>query len=173
MAPGPPFPYPPRAMEILIVRHAIAVPRGGDSLDHARPLTSKGRKRFEKGVKGLDALGVELDRVHHSPWVRAVQTAELLGPITRGERVSTERLAATPDQALLDELDNAGESDTIACVGHEPWMGELCALLLTGDIEGADFQLKKGAVAHLEGSPGPGGCQLLALYPPKVLRALA
>lgn len=157
-------------MEIYLVRHAVAVPRGGDVLDHARPLTPKGRSRFEREVRGLYGLGVRLDRVYHSPWTRAVQTAELLSPVTTGERVATDDLARTPGAALLAEL----EGERIALVGHEPWLSDLLALLVLGDTaRGERFRLKKGGIAHLEGDPAPAGCALLALYPPRPLRRLA
>jgi phosphohistidine phosphatase len=157
-------------MEIYLVRHAIAVPRGGDALDHARPLTPKGRTRFEREVRGLFALGVRFDRVYHSPWTRAAQTAELLQPVTTGERIVTERLARPPTSNLLEEL----SGDSIALVGHEPWMSALCAMLLVGDVDRADaFQIKKGGIAHLEGEPGPAACALIGFYPPRPLRRMA
>ncbi len=157
-------------MDIYIVRHAIAVPRGDESLDHARPLSDEGRERFGRAAKGLTKLGVDLDRALHSPWVRARQTAELLVERVGGERVETEALAKTPGPELLRQI----EGDVVALVGHEPWMGELIALLLLGDpASGQLFPLKKGAIAHLVGEPVPGGCALAALFPPKALRAIA
>jgi phosphohistidine phosphatase len=155
-------------MELFLIRHAIAVPRGGDALDHARPLTAKGRTRFEQEVRGIQALGIELDRVYHSPWVRARQTAEILEPLAR-DLVETQSLATEPTKDLLEGL--AG--DRIALVGHEPWLGELLALLTAGDASlGSQFRFKKGAVAHCVGVPTPGGAELWAFYPPKALRGL-
>ena len=157
-------------MEIYLVRHAIAVPRGGDALDHARPLTPKGRSRFEKEVRGLYGLGVRFDRVYHSPWTRAVQTAELLQPVLTGDRVESAGLVRTPDDDLLAEI----EGTSVALVGHEPWMSELLALLVLGTTDEADrFKLKKGGIAHLEGEPEPGRCTMLAFYPPKPLRRIS
>ena len=41
-------------MRLLIIRHAVAVPRGTpDMEDDARPLTPKGRKRFRDAARGL------------------------------------------------------------------------------------------------------------------------
>lgn len=158
-------------MDLWLVRHAIAVPRGGDVLDHARPLTPKGRARFEREVRGLYGLGVRFDRVYHSPWARAAQTAELLKPIATGERLALDALARPPDDDLLEALEGAGAS--VALVGHEPWMSELAALLLLGDPDLADrFSMKKGGMAHLQGDPGPAACRLVAFYPPKTLRRL-
>lgn len=155
-------------MEIFLVRHAIATERADPAFDHARPLTGKGRKRFEEVVRGLRALGVRFDRVFHSPWVRALQTAELLRPIA-SELVVLDALAAAPRPELLDAI----RGETVALVGHEPWMGELCAELVTGRRElGAHFKFKKGGVAHLTGKPHSSGCQIAGLYAPSVLTAI-
>ncbi len=157
-------------MDIYLVRHAVAVPRGNDALDHARPLTPKGRSRFEREVRGLYGLGVRFDRVYHSPWTRAAQTAELLGPVTTGDRVALPGLAAPPCPELLEHI----RGDSIALVGHEPWMTDLLALLVLGDpSQGDRFVLKKGGIAHLEGDSEPAGCTLLALLPPRPLRGLS
>jgi phosphohistidine phosphatase len=62
----------PGAMDLYLIRHAIA--EDGDD-DDARPLSAKGAKKFKQAVKGLRALGVRFDRVLHSPRRRAVETA--------------------------------------------------------------------------------------------------
>ncbi len=108
----------------------------------------------------------------HSPWKRAVQTAELLEVITKHQREST-LLAQPPSDALLEEI-AALKVDRVALVGHEPWMGELLSLLLLGDVaKGPRFPFKKGGVAIAEGEPAPGGCDLIAMWTPRSLRAAA
>ena len=85
------------------------------------------------------------------------------------ESVVTPRLVEPPDQPLLDEL----SGDDIAVVGHEPWVSGILAWLVIGDRQSSDrVRLKKGGVARLEGELKAGGMSLIALYPPKVLRAL-
>jgi phosphohistidine phosphatase len=120
-------------------------------------------------VKGLGKLGVRFDRIYHSPWLRAVETADVLMQLVAEESVVTPRLVEPPDQSLLDEL----RGDQIAVVGHEPWLSQILAWLVIGDRESSDrVRLKKGGVALLEGELIGGGMSLIALYPPKVLRAL-
>lgn len=162
-------------MQLTIIRHAIAEP-GAD--DAARPLTKKGRRRFERAVETLDELGVRFDRVLHSPKRRAVETAELLVPLLKaprgattsgertGELVSTPLLARAPGVELWALLD----SERLGVVGHEPHLSSLLSWLLTGEASGSAFELKKGGVAQLEGEPSPGGMKLKALFTPKVLR---
>ena len=158
-------------MHLYLIRHATAEARGTGWEDAARPLTLDGIERFDRVVRGLRALRVELDVVLHSPWRRAVETAHRLTPLMAGgERRETPELAAAPAETLLQVI--AGEH--AALVGHEPWMGELLAWLVAGDPAlGPHFVFKKGGVAWLEGEPRPGRCTLRALWTPRSLREAA
>lgn len=161
-------------MHLHLVRHAAATDRSVDLPDDGRPLTRDGRRRFRRGVRGLAALDVRYDLVVHSPLLRAVETAELLAGLAAELRVD-ERLAQPPSRQLIGWLGTlAGEGhDSVALVGHQPWLGELGALLLTGSSESASaFPLKKGGVLWLEGEPVPGALTLRAALTPAILRAL-
>lgn len=158
-------------VELFLVRHAIAEPRDDRRADPERALTMEGRDKLARVVRGLARLDVELDRIVHSPWRRAVQTAELLRPLSRrdAEITSTEELAQSPRDAIWPDL----LGNRVAVIGHEPWMGELCAWLLVGDrAQGASFPFKKAGVAWLEGDPRPGGCALRGFWSPRMLRRL-
>jgi phosphohistidine phosphatase len=156
-------------MELFVIRHAIAVPGSMLLTDVDRPLSPKGRKRFAEAVLGLQCLKVRFDRLYHSPWLRAVETAELLAPVLDGKAVCSPALARAPSQDLLDALMGA----RVALVGHEPWLGELVAWLTTGaPPHGSVFAFKRGGMAWLEGQPQPGQMVLQAFLPPKILREL-
>ena len=71
-------------MELFLIRHGIAAPGSAVLSDAERPLTPQGRERFAQAVMGLQRLGVRLDRLYHSPWLRAVETATLLRPVLDG-----------------------------------------------------------------------------------------
>jgi phosphohistidine phosphatase len=164
-------------MELLVIRHATAVERiegASDADDAARPLTERGRRRFRRVVRGLRRLKLDVDRVVHSPWTRAAQTADLLGRLVDGDLDDARRvsphLAAPPRAELFTDLAAAG-GDRIAVIGHEPWLGDLLSLLLTGSTAHADtLPFKKGGVAWLDGTATPGGMKLVAFLPPRVLR---
>jgi phosphohistidine phosphatase len=166
-------------MELLVIRHATAVERvegASEADDAARPLTDRGRRRFRTVVRGLRRLGLDVDRVVHSPWTRAAQTADLLGRLVEGDLDDARRvsphLAGPPRAELFTDLVAAG-GDRLAVVGHEPWLGELVALLLTGSTTHADaLPFKKGGVAWLDGTAAPAGMKLVAFLPPRVLRAI-
>lgn len=156
-------------MQLFVIRHAVAVPRDAHTPDAARPLTPKGRKRWRRAVRGLERLGTTFDRLYHSPWLRAVETADALADLVEGKTVVTKELARPPTAALLEQL----EGESVAVVGHQPWLGELVGLLVFGDAdEGAQLVLEKGSVVCLEGKPRAGGMTLHALLSPDVLRAV-
>ena len=155
--------------QLYIVRHAVAVEKGRGRSDAERPLTDRGRDRFSKAAKGFGKMRVTLDRMLHSPKVRAVQTAEYLAPFVDGDTIVTANLAKAPTDALLKEI--AGER--VAVVGHEPYLGNLAAWLVTGSrTHGRQFGLKKGGIMLLEGEPKPGKMKLVSCFTPKTLRAL-
>jgi phosphohistidine phosphatase len=159
-------------VDLYVVRHAIAEPRSVGLRDADRELTAEGIARFEREVRGLKRLGIELDAVVHSPWRRAVQTAERLRPVAPAARwIASDLLVDDPARALLRLLDEAGAS--VAAVGHEPWMSELVAWLAVGDADlGGSIPMKKGAVAWLRGPVQPGQMALRGLWAPKHLRAV-
>jgi len=160
------------AMQLFVIRHAIAEDIGPGGDDATRALTDEGTKKLKQVVRGLRALDVELERVLSSPWTRALETAKLLGPIAEAPPITTELLCQPPRAELLAMI--AERNELTAVVGHEPWLGELVAWLAFGDTRhGEALVLKKGGIVELEGSAVPGGMMLHAIHPPRLLRRLA
>src|SRR5262245_16051070 len=162
-------------MRLVIVRHAIAVPRGTPEIpDEDRPLTPEGEKKFKKAAEGMARVLERPDEVLTSPWLRALRTAEIAaeawGKIAPKK---TQALAGGSFEELAAVLDGYPPASTVAVVGHEPYLSALLARLLgTRDDERVEF--KKGGVAVLEvpGRLADGG-HLRMYLPPKVLRSLA
>jgi phosphohistidine phosphatase len=156
-------------MKLCIVRHAIAADPVEGQRDSARPLTPAGQRKFAAAAKGLARLDVRFEVVLHSPLLRAVETADLLRELVDDELHVTGMLARAPTKGLLDALD----AERMALVGHEPYVSELVAWLVTGDRELARaFPFKKGGVALLEGAPKPGEMFLTGFLSPAQLRAI-
>lgn len=158
-------------MNLFLFRHASAAladpaeveQLGAETADARRPLTEKGRKRFVRGVRALEHAGVRFDRLVHSPWRRAVETADLLHPLLRGTTEVCGELASAPTDALLGVL--AGER--VGVVGHQPWLGQL-----VGQLTGAPpelFDWKKGGMVWLVGEPAPGGMRVRAVVSRRLL----
>lgn len=166
-------------MDLLVVRHAIAEDREEFARtgkpDEERPLTREGRRRFEKGARGLRKLAPSLDLLATSGLVRAKETAELLAAAydhLRTVRVAELAPEAKP-AALVPWLRAQHRRDTVAVVGHEPHLSALVELLLAGGPSGF-VELKKGG-ACLVSLPKPaaaGGGELRWLLTPAQLRSL-
>jgi phosphohistidine phosphatase len=158
-------------MQLYVIRHAVAEDPAPGQDDATRELTDDGKAKLRRVVRGLRALDVQLDRVLTSPWKRAMQTAKLLEPIANEPPIISELLTQSPRSELLAQI--AERNETTGVVGHEPWLGELIAWLAFGDTRHGDaLILKKAGVVWLDGSAVPGGMQLRAILPPKLLRAV-
>lgn len=153
-------------MNLYIIRHAIAedlVP-GSDKSDTERALTPRGRKRFKHMVEALDQRELRFAKIYTSPWRRSVETANLLSSLCKQDPLPTPYLARSPSQTLLDVL-KSDNHETVAVVGHVPWVNQLAAWLMCGDPHLEDrFVLKKGSVLWLEGALRPGAMALRGLW---------
>lgn len=166
-------------MDLLLVRHAIAGERDPSRWpdDRDRPLTRSGEDKFVQAAAGLKRLQPSVDQVLSSPFARAWRTAEILRDVTgwpkpdRCEALEAGRMAG----AIPAVLAGIPDSRTIAMVGHEPTLHELCSLLIAGDEVAGQVEFKKGSVALIRFPDlvTPGNGVLRWLLPPKVLRALA
>lgn len=160
-------------MQVLIVRHAIAVERGTPGVsDAARALTPRGRKRFSAAARGLGRLVSAPDALLTSPLKRARQTAAVLVRAFDGIPVRlAPELAQGRPEPVLKLLRAQGAKKRVVLVGHEPYLSSLIAHLLQARA-GESFALRKGGAALVEwdGTGRPG--RLVWLLPPRVLRRL-
>lgn len=162
-------------MRLLIIRHAIAVPRGTPDIpDDERPLTPRGVRRFRSAAAGLARMMKRPDALLTSPLPRARQTAELAARAWGKLKVTeTPALAGGTFEELTAVLDKFPPEATVAIVGHEPDLSDLLARLL-GTTHAERLTFKKGGAALLE-IPGAlsGGGVLLWYAPPRLMRLAA
>jgi phosphohistidine phosphatase len=143
-------------MTLYLIRHAQAHERGPDYPDDSkRPLVDKGVKQVKSLVKALKALDITVDQLFSSPYTRAAQTAEpLLPQLKKGRHIHYLDHLATNDyaQLLVEFKERLTKNDkVIALIGHEPYLGELAAYLLTGDKDEPSITFKKAAWLELSG----------------------
>jgi phosphohistidine phosphatase len=143
-------------MLLLLIRHAQAAEQDDTRYpdDSERPLVPKGRRIQRRMSKALRRSKLVPDRVFSSPWKRAWQTArvviEEMG-LPKSARIACVALAARPELgALATEIGAIQQEETIALVGHEPWLGELASLLLTGKANGVSIDFPKSGVMGIE-----------------------
>jgi phosphohistidine phosphatase len=160
-------------VQLIIIRHAIAVPHGAPGYaDTDRPLTPEGEAKFKEASRGLARLYDRPDALLTSPWLRARQTAAIAGAAWRVEVKEEQALAGGAFEEQAKILDAFPRDASVAVVGHEPYVSELLARLL-GTKRAERLEFKKGGVAVVDvpGALADGGT-LIAYLPPKVLRKI-
>ena len=161
-------------MELLIVRHASAVPHGTPGIpDDERPLTPRGEERFREAAVGLAGLLRCPDAILTSPLPRARRTAEIAAEAWQAPAVEAlSALASGRFEDLAKALSRFSGDALVALFGHEPHVSSLLGRLIGSRGESLPF--KKGAAALVE-LPGPltEGGTLIWFLPPRVLRDLA
>lgn len=130
-------------MDLILWRHAEAVEGGGRTTDAKRRLTARGERQARKIAAWLLERLPPKATVLVSPAERSQQTAHALGLPFHIEP----KIGVGTD--IADLLAAAGwpdgrDCDTVLLVGHQPALGRLAALLLSGAE--ADWSVKKGAV---------------------------
>ena len=125
-------------MDLILWRHAEAEDGVDDS---ARALTKHGRKQAAQMANWLKDRLPDGAQVLVSPAKRTSQTAEPLGlPCQTSDKVGTGASAAD----VLAAADWPHRHGAVVIVGHQPTLGRVAALLLSG--KASDWQVKKGAV---------------------------
>ncbi len=125
-------------MDLILWRHADAEDGMADS---ERRLTAKGVKQAARVAKWLKKRLPADAVVLASPARRAQQTARAL---THDFRTVKEIGAAATPQVMLAAAGWPDAAGTVVVVGHQPTLGQVAALLLTGSAGGWD--IKKGAI---------------------------
>jgi phosphohistidine phosphatase len=164
-------------MHLYLIRHGIAVDRDDPNCppDTERPLTPKGMKRSHSAALGLRALKVKPNAVLTSPWLRAVQTAEIFCEaigFPSKKIIRTDALKGTSAPAdLLRELQPM-KAKIVFCFGHEPHLHLVIGHVLHTSAKITELKKAGLALLELERVSPPQG-RLLALYPASTLRLLA
>lgn len=138
-------------MNLYLFRHGIAVDRGlpGNEDDSQRPLTPKGAARIKGIAQAMKRLGIKVDLILSSPYLRAHQTAlivaELYG-IEKDLHLSENLTPAASPSALIGEMHEFyADALSVLIVGHEPYLGALAGTLLAGNEQVA-LTFKKGGL---------------------------
>lgn len=125
-------------MDLILWRHAEALDTVPDA---RRKLSSRGERQAMQMAQWLRPRLPKHTRILVSPATRTQQTAQALGlPFETSARLATD--ASVADLIAATEWPTAGGA--ILVVGHQPTLGRLAALLLSG--QEADWTVKKGSV---------------------------
>jgi phosphohistidine phosphatase len=162
-------------MQLYIVRHGIAIDREAPKCpaDPDRYLTEEGKEKTRPVATGLAALGVAADLFLSSPYVRALQTAEIFAneleyPKQKIRR--TDLLLPGAEAALLfRELAKDKDSASIFLFGHAPQLDDVISTALGSKHQVTALKKAGAALVELKRISPPTG-QLVWLATPKLLR---
>lgn len=162
-------------IRLYLIRHGLAEERGESWPDDSkRPLTDEGTAKLRKIARGMASLGVTIDVLLTSPFVRTRQTADVIasGLDPRPHIAALDSLSPAGSAAgVLADLEKHAKRASIGLVGHEPSIGELAARLVGSRHP---FSFKKGGVCRIdvEELPASGPGELRWFLPPRVLRSI-
>jgi phosphohistidine phosphatase len=162
-------------MHLYVVRHGIAIDREDPNCppDPERHLTEEGVEKAGAVARGVAALGATADLLLSSPYVRALQTAEIFAGIFEYSKQKIRRtdllLPGGEPSLFFRELAKDKQSSAVFCFGHAPQLDDLIATALGSKHHVT--ALKKAGVALVElRRVSPPSGQLVWLATPKMLR---
>jgi len=162
-------------MRLYIVRHGIAIDREDPKCppEAERYLTEEGVEKTKQVAKGLVALGVAGDLLITSPYVRAVQTAEIFADALDYSRQRIRRneilLPGSEPTLLFRELAREKQASSIFVFGHAPHLDGSIATALGSKKHLTSMKKSGVALIELKRISPPAGV-LVWLATPKMLR---
>lgn len=124
-------------MDLILWRHAEAEP-GVPDLERA--LTVKGQKQARRMADWLASQLPDNCRILSSPALRTLQTAETLG---RRFKLHPDLAPGAEAEDVLRAANWPASKEAVLIVGHQPTLGQVAALLLTGEEQ--DWEMRKAA----------------------------
>ena len=119
--------------ELILLRHAHAVPAGAGQADLDRPLSPEGLAEAEAAGRWLGENGLVPDCVLCSPARRTRETLEaVLGVIGYIDQRLEPSIYEATAGALVALADMHCDSERLLLVGHNPGLERLVALLHSG-----------------------------------------
>lgn len=162
-------------MELYIVRHGIAVDREDPKCpaDPERFLTEDGIEKSRQVAKGVAEVASIPDLILTSPYLRAVQTAELFAERLEYAKQKIQRsellLPGAEPLQLFRELAKDKDLSSVFVFGHAPHLDDLIATAI--GTKHHISSLKKAGVAFVELKRlVPPSGELVWLATPKLLR---
>ncbi len=143
-------------MNVFILRHGQAVPFAqGDS---SRALTDEGRDEVRRVCKESENALANVERIFHSPYLRAVETSEIVELFTKGSRESSPLL--TPDghaKNVIELLFNLRQRfKSVLLVSHQPLVGELVSLM--AGVEPGRYPMGTASLVSFSCDPPADAC---------------
>jgi phosphohistidine phosphatase len=143
-------------MDLILWRHAEAVPEREGLDDLERPLTPKGERQAQRMAEWLNQRLAHSTRILVSPALRTQQTAKALDRSFKTVKAIAPDASAT---AVLAVARWPESNEPVLVVGHQPTLGHVAALLL-GEVA-QSWVIKKGAVWWIRSRERETGSQVV------------
>ena len=162
-------------MQLYVVRHGLAIGREDPKCppDAERYLTEEGVEKTREVARGVAALGATADLFLSSPYVRAMQTAEIFADVFEYSKQKIRRtdllLPGGEPSLFFRELSRDKRSSAIFCFGHAPQLDDLIATALGSKHHLTSLKKAGVALVELRRVSPPSG-QLVWLATAKLLR---
>jgi phosphohistidine phosphatase len=163
-------------MRLYLMRHGLAIDRDDPDCppEAERYLTPKGIERTRQAAEGLAEMRIAPSVWLSSPYVRAVQTGEIVCEVLGMDPKTLHATDALKPEAkparVAEELARL-DADEAICFGHAPHLDDLIAYAVKAS--GPITTLKKAGVACLDlQTISPPAGQLRWLLTAKLLRYL-
>ena len=154
-------------MDLYLMQHGEATTEADNP---ARPLTDAGQATVARVASRAEAAGVRIDRCLHSGKLRAEQTAELLAAAVAGGGVESRNgLAANdPVTSTVEWLGAQSGDESIAVVGHLPFLDRLASSLIAHDQDAQVIRFQMGALVKLVPKPDRDGFAVAWVLTPDI-----
>ena len=153
-------------MDLYLMQHGQATT---ETEDPERPLTDAGRAAVQRVAKRARAADVRISACLHSGKLRAEQTAQLLVREIGVEPSAEARPGLAPNDPVVpvaQRLRAETEHQSLALVGHMPFLGRLASLLVVGDEQAQVVGFQMGGLVKLEPKVDRDGFSVAWALPP-------
>ncbi|WP_151704649.1 phosphohistidine phosphatase SixA [Nitrincola alkalilacustris] len=152
-------------MRLLLIRHGEAMP-WSPSGDAGRELSANGRQEVISVREQIPELLSSVSLVLHSPYVRAMQTAELLAEGLQVPSVALDALVPDSTPILACEaLEAYVPNEPLLIVTHQPLIGCWVNWLCDGNRSQLSWATAQLAVVETDWPAGNMGRLLASYYP--------
>jgi len=138
-------------MQVYLLRHGIAEEARSGKSDADRELTAEGRKKLRETLGVAAHAAAQPTLILSSPFLRAVQTAQIAARNLNYKQEILQTAVLTPDsrfEKVWDEIRVHRDQRELMLVGHDPLFTHLAGYLLGAPELHVDF--KKGAILRVD-----------------------
>ncbi|HOW27039.1 MAG TPA: histidine phosphatase family protein [Elusimicrobiota bacterium] len=136
-------------MELCLIRHGQAAETAGNGRDADRPLTESGRDDVGRMARHLVRQGWSPEIMLTSPYLRAVQTADIIHGILKKAPPRPVPFLSVDSSVrnIVKGLEDFGGCRSLLLVGHQPSLGQAAGHFLMKGI--SSFPLTPGSSCRI------------------------